>query len=554
MAQFYIKCPKCGQELEVQDEWVGMEAECPLCQEKIIIPERPAPTLRLKLREEDKSTFTQPPQNSGYTYETPKKKKKPSVEISKGAIVIFVIAIIGFFCVLLGASFIGFVIAIISMLVARKIRKNMSDAETEQSVFSISTKSFTWSTTVIALIAVFLSIKADFSNPKETSRKIAQTAMCIDKWCENFNLAFRATKYTGHEAACKNNLHLAGTILKQYHSTYKKYPDCEEGDTLDGIIQTYRQKLYEGHDEKPDNSITYHCPLDGKPLCYIGNTSAQDSTIPLAYCPNHKNRDGSYRNVLFADGHTGEGKISLRKKQPVNDKKVSIKPQTQKFENKSAGYSVEIEVSAPGPDTPDESLCIEHLKAIGIALKRYASVHNKAYPKENGAEGLKQLNGTTRNDLCCPIDGTPYIYMGGMKDNTRYFDGKVNETAMEIPLAYCPNHKNETQYTAVLQKNGKVSAVWKEVIELVGLYSAALKNATKLEREFLDNTIESSLLALKSFLKIRDDSAKKIWQKTHHYTKKQKNSYKMIFLRASKDSLIQLKNLMKICLYLRGKK
>lgn len=400
MAQFYIKCPKCGQELEVQDEWVGMEAECPLCQEKIIIPERPAPTLRLKLREEDKSTFTQPPQNSGYTYETPKKKKKPSVEISKGAIVIFVIAIIGFFCVLLGASFIGFVIAIISMLVARKIRKNMSDAETEQSVFSISTKSFTWSTTVIALIAGFLSIKADFSNLKETSRKIAQTAMCIDKWCENFNLAFRATKYTGHEAACKNNLYLAGTILKQYHGTYKKYPDCEEGDTLDGIIQAYRQKLYEGHDEKPDNSITYHCPLDGKPLCYIGNTSAQDSTIPLAYCPNHKNRDGSYRNVLFADGHTGEGKISLRKKQPVNDKKVSIKTQTQKFENKSAGYSVEIEVSAPGPDTPKEP---SHVKET--PKKKYNHAYDMLFNKkgaerEEGLRILKEMAASGNAEAC----------------------------------------------------------------------------------------------------------------------------------------------------------
>ena len=45
MAQFYIKCPKCGQELEVQDEWVGMEAECPFCHHTLKI-EKKIPVLK----------------------------------------------------------------------------------------------------------------------------------------------------------------------------------------------------------------------------------------------------------------------------------------------------------------------------------------------------------------------------------------------------------------------------------------------------------------------------------------------------------------------------
>ena len=31
MAEFITKCPHCGGELQVQDEWIGMDLECPLC-------------------------------------------------------------------------------------------------------------------------------------------------------------------------------------------------------------------------------------------------------------------------------------------------------------------------------------------------------------------------------------------------------------------------------------------------------------------------------------------------------------------------------------------
>ena len=37
MAEFITKCPHCNAELQAQDEWIGMEVECPLCKMKFVI-------------------------------------------------------------------------------------------------------------------------------------------------------------------------------------------------------------------------------------------------------------------------------------------------------------------------------------------------------------------------------------------------------------------------------------------------------------------------------------------------------------------------------------
>ena len=39
MAEFITKCPHCNSELQVQDEWNGMEVECPLCSASFILQE-----------------------------------------------------------------------------------------------------------------------------------------------------------------------------------------------------------------------------------------------------------------------------------------------------------------------------------------------------------------------------------------------------------------------------------------------------------------------------------------------------------------------------------
>ena len=38
MATFTFNCPQCGNLLSGEDEWRGMESECPYCQKNIIIP------------------------------------------------------------------------------------------------------------------------------------------------------------------------------------------------------------------------------------------------------------------------------------------------------------------------------------------------------------------------------------------------------------------------------------------------------------------------------------------------------------------------------------
>lgn len=38
MAEFITKCPHCGADLQVQDEWSGMEVECPCCNKNFTVP------------------------------------------------------------------------------------------------------------------------------------------------------------------------------------------------------------------------------------------------------------------------------------------------------------------------------------------------------------------------------------------------------------------------------------------------------------------------------------------------------------------------------------
>lgn len=52
MPSFNIKCPFCSVVLEVQDEWAGMETNCPECQNAFIIPQRDS---------EDASAPAEPP-------------------------------------------------------------------------------------------------------------------------------------------------------------------------------------------------------------------------------------------------------------------------------------------------------------------------------------------------------------------------------------------------------------------------------------------------------------------------------------------------------------
>ena len=43
MANYDINCPHCGGELEVEDEWAGMEVTCPSCQNDFVVPPGPEP-------------------------------------------------------------------------------------------------------------------------------------------------------------------------------------------------------------------------------------------------------------------------------------------------------------------------------------------------------------------------------------------------------------------------------------------------------------------------------------------------------------------------------
>ena len=35
---FNIQCPHCNTQLEIQEQWIGMECECPQCRQKFVVP------------------------------------------------------------------------------------------------------------------------------------------------------------------------------------------------------------------------------------------------------------------------------------------------------------------------------------------------------------------------------------------------------------------------------------------------------------------------------------------------------------------------------------
>ena len=73
---FNIQCPHCGTPLEVEDEWAGMECECPQCRQKMMIPkpaaEPPRATPQIQPPPYPRSTppVNPPPRQPGYWQNT----------------------------------------------------------------------------------------------------------------------------------------------------------------------------------------------------------------------------------------------------------------------------------------------------------------------------------------------------------------------------------------------------------------------------------------------------------------------------------------------------
>ena len=45
MAEFITKCPHCSTDLQAQEEWIGMEVECPICLKKFFVDK---PTIQIR--------------------------------------------------------------------------------------------------------------------------------------------------------------------------------------------------------------------------------------------------------------------------------------------------------------------------------------------------------------------------------------------------------------------------------------------------------------------------------------------------------------------------
>ena len=57
MASFIFSCPQCGRPMEVQEEWIGMEAKCPHCGRSITIAKPDGAAVRPETQEEKQCPF-----------------------------------------------------------------------------------------------------------------------------------------------------------------------------------------------------------------------------------------------------------------------------------------------------------------------------------------------------------------------------------------------------------------------------------------------------------------------------------------------------------------
>ena len=66
MAEFKFRCPYCGQKLEADEEWSGMESGCPRCGRTFAIPAPPAAEVRQppQLRTQPGLRWCTPPRNT----------------------------------------------------------------------------------------------------------------------------------------------------------------------------------------------------------------------------------------------------------------------------------------------------------------------------------------------------------------------------------------------------------------------------------------------------------------------------------------------------------
>ncbi len=78
MAEFEAKCPHCGAELKMQDEWVGLEAECPNCKQHFTIAPPPEPQSSAADAAEQKAAESRPSAE-------PPSSKLPEFESSFGS-------------------------------------------------------------------------------------------------------------------------------------------------------------------------------------------------------------------------------------------------------------------------------------------------------------------------------------------------------------------------------------------------------------------------------------------------------------------------------------
>ena len=72
---FKSNCPHCQTQLDLEREWIGMEVECPECQNSFTVPEPPAPQRRLSRPPQQRMPQQQypgyPPQNPYGQYQMP---------------------------------------------------------------------------------------------------------------------------------------------------------------------------------------------------------------------------------------------------------------------------------------------------------------------------------------------------------------------------------------------------------------------------------------------------------------------------------------------------